>query len=128
MGSMKFLNKISLKRLINTHAPKKVKILKRNHKPHYNKNLRKTSMKKSRLKNNASRSNDPVDIANYKKQCNLVVSLNRKAKSKYFNEVSNTESSRPFWEFCKPYFSNKHSRGDSKIMFIENDKMVLKNW
>ena len=37
------------------------------------------------------------------------------------------ESSRPFWETCKPYFSNKHARGYSKIMLIENDKMLLKN-
>ena len=114
-------------KVLNTHAPKKVKILRGNHKPHYNKNLRKAIMKRSRLKNKANRSKDPVDIANYKKQRNLVVSLNRQAKSKYFNEDSNTESSRPFWETCKPYFSNKHARGDSKIMLIENDKMLLKN-
>ena len=84
-------------------------------------------MKRSRLKNKANRSKDPVDIANYKKQRNLVASLNRQAKSKYFNEVSNTESSRPFWETCKPYFSNKHTRVDSKIMLIENEKALLKN-
>ena len=113
--------------MLNTHAPKKVKILRGNHKPHYNKNLRKAIMKRSRLKNKANRSKDPVDIANYKKQRNLVVSLNRQAKSKYFNEDSNTESSRPFWETCKPYFSNEHARGDSKIMLIENNKMLLKN-
>ena len=66
-------------------------------------------MKRSRLKNKANRSKDPVDIANYKKQRNLVVSLNRQAKSEYFNEVSNSESSRPFWETCKLYFSQKHA-------------------
>ena len=27
----------------------------------------------------------------------------------------------------KPYFSNKHARGDSKIMLTEYDKMLLKN-
>ena len=75
----------------------------------------------------SNRSKNPVDIANYKKQRNLVVLLNRQAKSEYFNEVSNTESSRPFWETCKPHFSNKHACGDSKIMLIENDKMLLKN-
>ena len=84
-------------------------------------------MKRSRLKNKANRSNDPADITNDKKQRNLVVSLNRQAKSKYFNEDSNTESARTFLETCKPYFSNEHARGDSKIMFIENDKMLLKN-
>ena len=79
----------------------------------------------SMLKNKANRSNDTVDIANFKKQRNLVVSWNSQANSKYFNEASNTESSRPFWETCKPYFSNKHARGDSNIMLIENDKMFL---
>ena len=82
----------NLIKVLNTHSPKKVKILRGNHKPHYNKSLRKAIMKRSRLKNKANRSKDPVDIANYKKQRNLVVSLNRLAKSKYFNEVSNTES------------------------------------
>ena len=49
-------------------------------------------MKRSRLKNKANRSKDPVDVLNYKKQRNLVVSLNSHAKYKYFNEISNTES------------------------------------
>ena len=61
-----------------------------------------------------------------------VISLNRQEKSGYFNEISNSDSSRPFWfrsiwQTCSPYFSNKHARGDSKIMLIENDKMQLKN-
>ena len=110
-------------KVLHTHAPKKLKILRGNHKPPYNKNLRKAIMKRSTLKNKA---NDPVDVANYKKQRNLVVSLYSPAKSEYFNEVSNSESSRPFWETYKPYFSNKHARRDSKIMPIENDKMLLK--
>ena len=112
--------------MLNTHTSKKVTILRGNHKPHYNKNLRKAITKRSRLKNKANRSKDPVDTANYKKQRNLVVLLNHQAKSKYFNEVSNTESSRPFWETCKPYFPNKHAHRDSKIMLIENDKMLDK--
>ena len=58
-------------------------------------------MKRLRLKNKTNRSKNPVDTAN-------------------------TEGSRPFWETCKPYFSNKHARGDSKIIRIENDKMLLK--
>ena len=113
--------------MLNTHAPKKVKTLRENHKPHYYKNLRKAIMKRSRLENKAKRSKAPIDIANYKKQRNLVVSLNRQAKYEYFNEVSNSERLTPFWETFKPYFSNKHARGDSKIMLIENDKMLLKN-
>ena len=83
-------------------------------------------MKRSRLKNKANRLKGPVDIINYKKQRNLVVSLNRQAKSEYSNEISNTQIWRPFCETCEPYFSNKHARGDSKIMLIENDIRLLK--
>ena len=54
-------------KVLNTHTSKKVTILRGNHKPHYNKNLRKAITKRSRLKNKANRSKDPVDIANYKK-------------------------------------------------------------
>ena len=114
-------------KVLNTHTPKKVKIFRENHKPHYYKNLRKAIMKRSRLKNKAKRTKVPVDIFKYKKQRNLVVSLNRQAKHEYFNEVSNSEISRLFWETCKPYFSNKHARDDSKIMLIENDKILIKN-
>ena len=83
-------------------------------------------MKRSRLKNKANRLKDPIDIINYKKQRNLVVSLNRQAKSEYSREISNTQNWRPFCETCEPYVSNKHARGDSKIMLIENDIRLLK--
>ena len=64
-------------KMLNMHAPKKVKILRGNHQPHYNKSLRKAIMKRSRLKNKANRSKVLVDIANYKKQRNLVVSSSK---------------------------------------------------
>ena len=32
-----------------------------------------------------------------------------------------------FKKTCIPYFSNKHAGGDSKIMLIENYKILLKN-
>ena len=82
-------------------------------------------MKRLRLKNKTNRSKNPVDTANYKRQRDLIISLNRQAKFEYF-KVSNTEGSRSFWETCKSYFSNKHARGDSKIICIENYKMLLK--
>ena len=75
-----------------------------------------------RFRNEAKRSEDPVDIGNYKKQRTLAVSLNRQTKSRYFNKIPSSENSRPFWDTCKPYFSNKHASRDSKIILIEKDK------
>ena len=84
-------------------------------------------MEKSRLKNKANKSKQPTDIASYKKQRNLVVSLNRQSKLDYFNSISSSKDAKPFWKQCKPYFANKGAVGDSKIMLIENDKMILDN-
>ena len=57
----------------------------------------------------------------------MVVLLNRQSKLDYFNSISSSKDTKPFWKQCKPYFSNKHALGDSKIMFIENNKMILNN-
>ena len=85
-------------------------------------------MKRSRLKNIANKSQNPIDKSNYKKQRNLVVRLNRRCKAQYFKEVMNTsKDTRPFWTACKPYFSNKHSKGDSKIILIENNEIIQDN-
>ena len=84
-------------------------------------------MEKSRLKNTANNSNQPTDIASYKKQKNLVISLNRPSEFDYFNSIFSSKDIKPFWKQCKPYFSNKHAVGDSKIMLTENDKMILDN-
>ena len=57
----------------------------------------------------------------------MVVSLNRQSKFDYFNSIFNSKDTKIFWKQCQPYFSKKHVVGDSKIMLIENDKMVLDN-
>ena len=36
-------------------------------------------------------------------------------------------TTKPFWKTCKPYFSNKHSHGGSKITLIENDRIISEN-
>ena len=34
-----------------------------------------------------------------------------------------SKNSKSFWNECKPYFSNKHARGDFKIILIENEEI-----
>ena len=78
-------------------------------------------MKCSRLKNKANKSQLPADLSKYKKQRNLVVKLNKKYKKEHFENLNVATNSKPFWDTCKPYFSNKHAKGDSNIMLIEKD-------
>ena len=84
-------------------------------------------MKRSRLKNKANKTKIETDISNFKKQCDLVVNLNRQAKFEYFNSYSSADNKKQFWIDCKPYFSNKHSKADTNIILNENGNLILKN-
>ena len=112
---------------LNKHAPKKTKLFRGNQKPHVNKVLRSAIMKRSRLKNKANKTRKAVDIFNYKKQRNLVVKINNECKREYFDKLNVKTTTKPFWKTCKPYFSNKHSHGGSKITLIENDRIISEN-
>ena len=76
-------------------------------------------MKRSRLKIKANKSQVPADN-------NLVVKLNKMQKKEYFENLSVATNSKPFWDKCKPHFSNKHGKGDSNIVLIEKDEIFLK--
>ena len=54
----------------------------------------------------------------------MVVNRNRDSKLRYFNDIEISKNSKPFWNECKPYFSNKHDHGDSKIILIEKEKIT----
>ena len=111
-------------RVLDAHAPRKTKVLRGNHKPHVDKNLRKAIMKRSALKQKASRTKQQEDITKYKKQQNLVVKLNRETKLHYFNNLETSKNSKPFWDKCRRYFSNKRVHCDSKINLIEKEEII----
>ena len=67
-------------------------------------------------KNKANKTKSDVDIAVHKKQRNYVVALNQKPKYNYLNNLDVSKGVKPFWKTCKPYFSNKHSRGDTSFL------------
>ena len=53
-----------------------------------------------------------------------MVKINNECKREYFDKLNVKTATNPFWKTCKPYFSNKHSHGGSKITLIENDRIV----
>ena len=110
------------------HGPLKAKLIRGNHKSFVTKNLRKAIMKRSALKKRANISNNPEIIKLYKKQRNYVVNLSRKVKTEYFQKhMSRGASSKNFWKFCKPFFSNKTTNFDDKIILVEKGGAVSKN-
>ena len=112
---------------LNKHAPKKIKTFRGNQKRHINKTLRKAIMKRSQLKNKASKTRNATDILNYKKQRNYVLKLNNQCKKDHFDRLNPVKDSKPFWKSCEPYFSNEHSFGDSKIALSENGEFLTEN-
>ena len=110
----------------NKHAPRKTKLFRGNQKRQVNKVLRSAIMR-SRLKTKANKTRKTVDIFNHKKLCNLVVKINNECKREYFDKLNIKTTTKPFWKTCKPYFSNKHSHGGSKITLIENHKIICEN-
>ena len=110
---------------LNKHAPKKKKWIRGNNKPHVNKALRLTIMKRSKLKNHANKTKDPTDIRIYIVII-YVVNLNKEAKLEYFSKYE-SDDNKPFWVRCKPYFTSKHSKADTDIMLSENGELILKN-
>ena len=75
------INEIS-ENVLEKHAPTKTKTIRGNDKSHINKNLRKAIMHRSKLKNIADKTNNPIDIIKYKQQRNVCVHLNKKPKEK----------------------------------------------
>ena len=51
--------------VLDAHPPRKTKVLRGNHTPHIDKNLRKAILKRSTLKNKANRTKLQDDIAKY---------------------------------------------------------------
>ena len=83
-------------------------------------------MLRSKLKNHANRSKETRDIKMCKQQRNLVVRLNRESKNSYFSNLDMRKESKPSWNACKPYFANKHSRGDTSIVLVEIEELIKK--
>ena len=107
--------------------PKVQKVLRGNGKPQMNKTLRQAIMQRSKLNSEANKTKNPLGIMNYKKQHNYVSKLNKTAKLEYFNNLKLGKDNQPFWEKCKPYFTNKHSKVDTDIMLNENEELLLKD-
>ena len=111
-------------RVLGAYALRKTKVLRGNHKPHVDQNLCKAIMKRSTLKQKVSRTKQQEDITKYKKQQNLVVKFNRETKLHYFNNLETSNNSKPFQGKYRPYFSDKHVHGDSKIVLFEKEDIT----
>ena len=119
-----FFKNIFLK-VLNKHAPIKTKRLRGNHSPFVTKDLRKAIMLRSKLRNQYLKCKSEEARARFKIQRNFCVTLLRKARRNYYEnvELGRVNDSKKFWNAVKPVFGNKVTTR-SNITLIENQKVV----
>ena len=96
-----------------------------NHLLFMNKNLSKAIMLRTKLWNIFLKNRTEENKNRYTKQRNLCVTLLRKSKREYFNNLNekNFCDNKKFWRVVKPLLSNKIISNE-KITIVEGDKII----
>ena len=89
------------------------------------KEVQKSIVTRSRLRDKFLKTKSHQCKQVYNKQRNLCVTMVRKAKKNYFNNlnVRNITDIKQFWKTVKPFFSSKVGDNE-RITLIEGDKVV----
>ena len=111
--------------ILKKHAPMKQKYLGANQGRFMAKDLHKTIMKGSRIRNKFLRDRADISREEYKKQRNLCVSLLKKAKQDHFAnlDIKSVTDNKKFWQTVKPLFSTK-VKAKTVIELVENDATI----
>ena len=132
-GNLQNFNNLDLllakcKNILNRTAPLKQKHVRVNNSPFVNKTILKAIMKRTRLKNKFIKYRCERNKRAYNAQRNLCVSLVRKAKKEYFDnlDLRNITDNKKFWKIVKPFFTDKGMNHD-KIILVEDDEIILEN-
>ena len=113
---------------LDWYAPRKKKFIRGNQAPFWNRELSKEVMKRTRLRKKFLKYKTIEYQEEYNKQRNYCVSLLRKTKRSYYENLNerNVTDTENFWKTVKPYISNKNI-SNSKITLVENDTILTKD-
>ena len=113
--------------ILDKFAPLKKKYIRANHSKFVTKELSKTIMLRSKLRNQFLKTKTQDSKMKYNKQRNLCVSLTRKAKRSYYEnlDLKDITDSKKFWATVKPLFSNK-IKSTEYATVEENGKIINK--
>ena len=117
----------TFKAIVNKHAPLKEKIVTGNNAAFMTKELRKAIMNRSRLKKKYQDWPSRENFKNWKKQKNKCNKLCGKAKKNHFRNITESNlNSNKFWQFVKPFLTNKGVFGTDFIS-IKKDNQFIDN-
>ena len=117
--------KITFLNVLNKFAPSKKKYLRANHSHFINKELNKVVIQRSRLRYEYLKDKTRVARIAYKKQRNVCVSILRKCKKYYYEnlDTKNTTVNKKFWGTVKLLFLHK-VRSNTYITLNEDKKLL----
>ena len=103
----------------------KMRIVRGNNAPFFNKDMHKAIMVRSRLKNRYLKNKTREDKLNYHRQRNYCTSLLRRVKRNFYNKLddSRVTDSKKFWKTVKGFFSNKGTSNNS-FTLVENGDII----
>ena len=109
--------------VLETHAPSKKKSIRGNNAPFMNKTLSKAFMHRAKLKNAFNKNPSESNKVSYKRQRNFCVSLLRREKKRYYNNLDTNifDDNRKFWQRIKPLFSDKNKTLAKDIILVDDD-------
>ena len=112
--------------VINKHAPLKRKYIRENHAKSMHKELSQAIMKRSKLCNDYLKHRSEENRLTYKKQRNFCVTVLRKKKAGYFNnlDLNLVRVNKMFWKTISPYFVNNPKK-TSKITLVDEKGNTL---
>ena len=110
--------------VINRHAPIKSKAIRGNQAPFMTRELAKSIMTRSRLKNRFNGTKTKKNWEAFAKQRNKCVKLRKTSMKSYFLKVptggKNTMSNKPFWKTIRPFLGGRKSQSHNSIILEEN--------
>ena len=113
---------------MDKYAPQKKSLVRANNSPFMTDELYKAIMVRSRLRNKFLKLKTMESRIKYKKQRNFCVSLLRKTKRKFYENLNPNLiiDNKKFWKQVKPFFSDKTPLNNN-IIFLEDNKIVSDN-
>ena len=113
--------------LLNKVAPLKTKFLRANHSKFVTKDISKVIMLRTKLRNQILKKRTLEARIEYNKQRNICVSLVKKAKRNYDEnlDLNDINDNKKFWATMKPLFSNKIKSADN--IFLDESGEIIRN-
>ena len=123
-GDYDTFEKIFLETL-DTHAPRKTKLIRANHKPYVTKEMRKAIMDRSRLQNKFFKYGTVESHLAFKRQRNFCNRLYKREKKNFYSNLnlSDITDNKKFWKTMKPLLGGKGGTRD-KIVLVEGDRII----